>query len=319
MTGVQTCALPISKSSIAIDYLARAIGWNTLDSKTNLKWYTDGVNAVEAGATELYCAVTGDNDAFNMSDIIITITTWDDGVENRREYRDFVIAGYFDDSNGNVSDLIVSDEIYDMHSEYVESQGWGTTTVTPHEAGIYAFAIAPMPTDRAAIQKLVEINYEDVDGLKFELQNQVMDTLNSFNGFIETGAKIFLYIGIGFAVFSGLMLMNFISVSISYKRREIGILRAVGARSSDVFKIFFSEAAIIALINYVLSLAATITAITIFNNAVRNMGVNVTLLNFGVRQIVLMLFVSLFVAAVASFFPVWNIARRKPVDAIKNK
>jgi ABC-type antimicrobial peptide transport system permease subunit len=206
-----------------------------------------------------------------------------------------------------------------MHDEYAKSFNFGTTTVTPHEPGIYAFAIAPMPTDRASIQKLVELNYTEIDGIKFQLQNQVMDTLNSFNDFIEMGAKVFLYIGIGFAVFSGLMLMNFISVSINYKRREIGILRAVGARSSDVFKIFFSEAAMIALINYVLAVAATIVGVTVFNNVVRNSGVNVTLLNFGIRQIVLMLAVSLFVAAVSSFLPVWKIARRKPVDAIKNK
>ena len=130
---------------------------------------------------------------------------------------------------------------------------------------------------------------------------------------------IFLYIGIGFAVFSALMLMNFISVSISYKRREIGILRAVGARSSDVFKIFFSEAFLIALINCVLSIAATVAATIFFNNLVRGEGLNVTLLHFGIRQVVLMLVISVFVAAVASFLPVWNIARRKPVDAIKNK
>jgi len=113
--------------------------------------------------------------------------------------------------------------------------------------------------------------------------------------------------------------MNFISVSISYKRREIGILRAVGARSSDVFKIFFCEAFIIALINYVLAMAATIAATTIFNTVVRNAGINVTLLHFGIRQVALMFLISLAVAAIASFLPVWNIARRKPIDAIKNK
>ena len=75
----------------------------------------------------------------------------------------------------------------------------------------------------------------------------------------------------------------------------------------------------IALINYILALVATISATTIFNNYVRNEGINVTLLNFGIRQVVLMLLISIFVAAVASFLPVWNIARRKPVDAIKNK
>lgn len=188
-----------------------------------------------------------------------------------------------------------------------------------HEAGIYAFAIAPMPQDRDTIKKMVELSYDTDGDLQFHLKNQVMDTLDNFNSFIEVGAKVFVYIGLGFAVFASLMMMNFISTSISYKKREIGILRAVGARSSDVFKIFFSEALIIALINYVLSLVTTIVAVNVFNTAVRNEGINVTLLNFGIRQIALMLGISVFVALLASFLPVWNIARRKPVDAIKNK
>ena len=304
------------KLDMAINILASSI--ITADSQCKEDWYTQGVDMMGDAALELYIAVTGDTGDFDQSEVRVVITTWDQGSEVKREYT-YKVAGYFEDPNRTLENLLVSDSIYDMHMEYVDEQGYGIITVAPHESGIYAFAIAPMPTDRAAIQKLVELNYTDIDGLKFDLQNQVMDTLNSFNDFIEMGAKVFLYVGIGFAVFSGLMLMNFISVSISYKRREIGILRAVGARSSDVFKIFFSEAAMIALINYVLALAATIAGISVFNNAVRNSGVNVTLLNFGVRQIILMLVVSLFVAAVASFLPVWNIARRKPVDAIKNK
>lgn len=307
------------KRAMAIDALSAVLSWNNMDSKCTEKWYTNGIKEVSSNSAKLYRTITGDSATFDFSDITIVITTWENGTENRREYSNYVVAGYFDDANGTVSELVISDKIYEMHEEYAKSSNYSTSVVTPHETGIYAFAIAPMPTDRASIQKLVELNYTEIDGLKFQMQNQVMDTLNSFNDFIEMGAKVFLYIGIGFAVFSGLMLMNFISVSINYKRREIGILRAVGARSSDVFKIFFSEAAMIALINYVLALVATIVGVGVFNNVVRNNGVNVTLLNFGIRQIVLMLAVSLFVAAVASFFPVWKIARRKPVDAIKNK
>ena len=109
------------------------------------------------------------------------------------------------------------------------------------------------------------------------------------------------------------------NVSISYKKREIGILRAVGAKSSDVFKIFFSEALVIALLNFILSLATVIGAVTFANTYMRSQGINITLLTFGVRQVVLMLLISIVVALVASFLPVWNIARRKPIDAIKNK
>ena len=191
-----------------------------------------------------------------------------------------------------------------------------------HESGIYAFIIAPISaSDEAVIAKLVEMTYADKDSTDylFKMQNAVMYMLGRFNSVIEVLAKVFVWVGLGLAVFSSLLLMNFISTSISYKKREIGILRAVGARSSDVFKIFFSEAFIIALINFVLAAATSITAVIIANNYMRSAGINITLLSFGPVQIAIMLGVSVLVAVLASFLPVKAIARKKPVDAIKDR
>ncbi len=249
--------------------------------------------------------------------IYIKTSAWDkSGSDIEKSYKDYKVVGMFD---GAIGELIISDGFYALYEAFAEEQGFAKETVAPHDPGVYSFVIAPMPMDEEIIRKLVDLTYEEEPDLQFVLQNQVMDTLYNFNDFIEIGAKVFLYVGIGFAVFAALMMMNFISTSISYKRREIGILRAVGARSSDVFKIFFSEAAIIALITYILSLAATIAATAIVNTVLRNQGITVTLVNFGIRQVILMLLVNIAVAAIASFFPVWNIARRNPIDAIKNK
>ena len=264
-----------------------------------------------------YLEISGSSYADLLSGFYLSTTNWVDGNEVVTDYRDYTIVGFFPRTE-MTSSLLVSDTFYNAWCQYRDEEGYYTYKYAPHEAGIYAFAIAPMGTDTEFIRKLVEMSYDESENIRFELQNQVMDTLSMFNDFIEMGSKIFIYVGLGFALFASLMMMNFISTSISYKRREIGILRAVGARSSDVFKIFFSEALIIALINYVLSIIATISAIKVLNYFVRQEGLNVTLLNFGIRQIVLMLAVSVFVAALSSFLPVWNIAKRKPVDAIKN-
>ena len=272
----------------------------------------------EKDAMNAFKAFTGFSPISLLEGAYLEHSTWDEDGEKITKLDGYKVVGTFEATNG-ASELIISDTLYAAYQAYVVESGMSIETVAPHEPGIYAFAIAPMPTDRDTVKKLVEISYDESGDYRFSLQNQVTNTLGSFNEFIEVGAMIFLYIGIGFAVFSALMLMNFISVSISYKRREIGILRAVGARSSDVFKIFFSEAFLIALINCVLSIAATVAATIFFNNLVRGEGLNVTLLHFGIRQVVLMLVISVFVAAVASFLPVWNIARRKPVDAIKTK
>lgn len=115
-------------------------------------------------------------------------------------------------------------------------------------------------------------------------------------------------------------LSNFIGTSISYKKQEIGILRAIGSRSNDVFRIFFSESFIIAMINFVLSAIGVFAATVIINSIIRNeMGVLVTVLSFGVRQVALLLIVSIFVAFAASFLPVKRIASKRPIDAIRGR
>jgi len=270
----------------------------------------------------------------------IYIRTWDNSGSNidLAVYSDWTPVGMYDDTLYS-GDCIVSEALYNYVDNANRERGYNVsrTVRAKHAPGIWAFAVAPMPKSSSEVERLVSISYYGFDGadfksmtkkeraaltdpdLSYTLKNQVMQTLDNFNSFIEIGATVFLWVGVGFAVFSGLLLMNFISISISYKKREIGILRAVGARSSDVFKIFFSESLIIALINYVLAVAATLTAIFFINRWMRGEGINITLLNFGLRQLGLMLAVSVGVALLASFLPVWRIARKKPVDAIKDR
>jgi hypothetical protein len=150
-----------------------------------------------------------------------------------------------------------------------------------NRGGIYAYVLGTMPADKAGINNLVKFSktYMNDDGdVKFPLVNNVMSQLNMVDEILDILGQVFLYVGIGFALFSALLLMNFIATSISYKKREIGILRAVGARSSDVFKIFFSEALIIALINFTLSVATVIAATIGINGLMRSEGISLIVL-----------------------------------------
>lgn len=105
--------------------------------------------------------------------------------------------------------------------------------------------------------------------MKYQIENSVTFELDTVNEVLKVMSKVFLYIGIGFAVFAMIMLSNFIATSISYKKQEIGILRAIGARSNDVFRIFFLESFIIAMINFVLSTIGTGVATAIINGMFR--------------------------------------------------
>lgn len=197
-------------------------------------------------------------------------------------------------------------------TEYEELSG-GTS-------GIYKLAVGAMPKTEKEIYKMIKYAYNEDQSVRYNINNPATYELDSLDVAFKVLSKIFFYIGIGFAIFASIMLANFISTSISYKKQEIGILRAIGARGSDVFRIFFSESFIIAMINFVLASCGTAFATFAINRAFRkNVGLLVTVLNFGPRQVVLLFVVSIVVAALASFFPVWKIARKRPIDAIRNR
>ena len=186
--------------------------------------------------------------------------------------------------------------------------------------GEYAFAVASMPKDKSEIRNLVKYCYTAKGNVKYKMQNSVTFELDTVDEVLKVLSKVFLYVGIGFAIFAAIMLSNFIGTSISYKKQEIGILRAIGARSNDVFKIFFSESFIIAVINFLLAVITTGVITAIINSAMRKeVGILITILNFGVRQVALLIILSIAVAAVASFIPVYRIASKKPIEAIRNK
>ena len=114
--------------------------------------------------------------------------------------------------------------------------------------------------------------------------------------------------------------MSFISTSISYKKREIGILRALGARGGDVFGIFFIESLIIALINFALAFTTTAIGAFFINKAIiTELGIELALLTVSFRQFGLILGISVLAAFIASIIPVSKISRKKPIDAINNR
>ncbi len=181
--------------------------------------------------------------------------------------------------------------------------------------------IAPMVDDEM-LKDIISYTYNDnIDQSSYVLNNQVMPMLSSVNSVISTLENVFFYIGIGFAVFASIMFCNFIATSIANKKREIGILRAVGARGIDVLKIFLNESLMIAVINWILSVIACFAGVTLINQYIRNEfgGVLVTILNFGLLQIVLLLMISIAVACIASAIPVYKISKKKPIDAIKDR
>ena len=136
------------------------------------------------------------------------------------------------------------------------------------------------------------------------------------NNMIGRFSTIFLYVGIAFAVFTVLLLSNFISVSISQKRKDIGILRALGARGADVFKIFFSEAFFITAVCILLSIIGSLIVCQIANAYMMSI-IGVAIFVFGILSVLVLIGLALITIVMATFVPVYLEARKKPVESIR--
>ncbi len=194
---------------------------------------------------------------------------------------------------------------------------WSETKYMETEKGIYDYVYLPYNHSKAQTDGLKIFGFNYVDGGRVVPYNAVVRHVESASKMVNTLSKIFLWVGVGMAVFSALLLSNFISVSIAGKKKDIGILRAVGARGADVFKIFYAESLMIAAICVGLGVLASIIGCGVLNVELGSALSGVSLFVFGPVSIGIMLGVAMITATVATLLPVYLAAKKKPVESIR--
>ena len=236
----------------------------------------------------------------------------------------FTVAGFFRNQEDSYSaHMYLSDEkatelweVQKLSYEYYSEQ---TTSYVPQKNELYGTIFLPYDHSDALTEKLVEIYKNDgfdESDTRISLECSIISGFEMADSMISNLSKVFLYVGLVMAVFAALLLSNFIAVSISHKKKEIGILRAVGARSFDVFKIFFSESFTITAICVVLGIVGSVLLCNVLNAEIVGM-IGASLFVFGISSLLVLLGVALLTSLLATFLPVWNAAKKKPVESIR--
>lgn len=148
------------------------------------------------------------------------------------------------------------------------------------------------------------------------------DSINSLAEYrepIAACAATFVGVGAAFAVFAVLLIFQFVSLSIESKKLQVGILRALGARSKDVVKIFLSESLFLALLYAVLAIPLTAVLSKAANAVLKNQfRISVSVLNFHWLMPLFVFVLSIGITLIAVLFPVVRLARKSPVDCIRD-
>lgn len=152
----------------------------------------------------------------------------------------------------------------------------------------------------------------------YEVSARNEGALSTADMLMEQLLKVFYIVSGVLAIFVMLLLYNFISMSVVNKKKEIGILRAIGARGQDVASIFIFEALIIGLIILVIAIPSVIILGDVLQAELLD-AINAKIISFGIRQVFTMSGLTLLILVLSSLLPVLKISKKKPIDAILNK
>ncbi|MEM4368034.1 MAG: ABC transporter permease [Candidatus Anstonellales archaeon] len=135
------------------------------------------------------------------------------------------------------------------------------------------------------------------------IQEQVNNILNLINAFLGAIASISLVVG-------AIGISNTMFSAVLERTREIGILKAIGAKESDIYLLFLLEGCIISAIGGIIGIVVSIILGQIFKSF------NVAY-SLGMDLMVISVVFSFLIGILASIIPARNAARLSAVEALR--
>ncbi|BCG56992.1 ABC transporter ATP-binding protein/permease [Paenibacillus sp. URB8-2] len=115
---------------------------------------------------------------------------------------------------------------------------------------------------------------------------------------------------------SGIMILIVLYVSVVERTREIGILRAIGARKKDIQRIFFSESALIGLLSGGIAVVGSVL-ISFVLNMILNRAFGVELIQLTPQYMLFGIGISTLISVVAGLLPSSKAAKLDPMESLR--
>ena len=245
--------------------------------------------------------------------------------DNKLEY-DVELIGFFDDENQSAfkNTILVSP---DLLAQFKKDMGYLVYD--------YKYLITPVTKNYNQDVQRVSIrnerrnekifilepqeNLEKITSSysQYHMNNEVTYSLNNVEGILDFILIVFKYVAIALVLIIILFLNYYFSGLIIDKKREIGVLRAMGTSKKDIVQIFLGEGIILLGIISFLSILANFIIIKVGNSYMMNhYYLLISLLNFSIFQMVLLVLLCAFSIFLGILIPLYNLIKKKPIDII---
>ncbi len=223
----------------------------------------------------------------------------------------FQVIGVLDDTGGENDDLIV----IPITTAQTRLNATRSLTGEPVINQILLKAVDNEQVD-AAIEQATRILREernvgadDSDNFRLFTATTIIDslstTIETMTAFLGVLAGISLVVG-------GIGVMNIMLVTVNERTREIGLRKAVGARSSAIIFQFLSEAIVMSLMGGLIGIGLAVGGSLLITSLVEDFTVIVQ-----ITSIVLALGISIGVGMFFGVYPASRAARLNPIEALR--
>lgn len=155
---------------------------------------------------------------------------------------------------------------------------------------------------------------------KFVSKTIYSSVINDVQKVVKHITKISTYAAIVALIFSVILFMYFSLTSISSNKKSIGILRALGAKITDIYKIFYLEVFIMGLFTLISSALICYFGVEYANRYVAtDLFINIKPIIFNINIILYLTIIIIALISVSFIIPVLKISKTKPIDVINNK
>ena len=218
--------------------------------------------------------------------------------DTTKTYNDFIIVGY---SNEEIYNYFSKDSVF---NEYMRDN-------------VEIISMYFDAYNKNEIETILD-KFENED--KYKIKTLFTETIDSVNKVVDKISKIAFYFSIFALIFSIILFLYFALNSISNNKREIGILRALGAKTSDIYKIFYLEIFIVGLFAFVISNVISYFSVLIVNNIISsNLFIHIKPVMFRIDTIYVLFIVLMCLTIISFVIPLLKISKMKPIDLISSK
>ena len=182
--------------------------------------------------------------------------------------------------------------------------------------------------DRLVIEEYIE-NYNNPNShVKISYSDYMKRITEEFSTFVTILSKVLIIFALISLLVSSIMIGIISYISVIERTKEIGILRSIGARRTDVARVFVAETTIIGFLSGILGVVGSFVLSEPIGNMVKkiiqdNASVTTGLSTFNIvqfeaRYLVLIVIGSMLLTVIAGLLPTIYASFQKPIKALRN-